>query len=567
MANKQISQLTAKPTPVASTDQFGIDDNLSQSWKITVANLQTYFTTLYLTLSGGTMTGNLTLNGDPTTNLMAATKQYVDAVASGLNILPSCKVATTAALTVAYSNGAAGVGATLTNAGAQAALSIDGVALSVNDVVLVKDQASTFQNGIYTVTNIGSGATNWVMTRATYYDTAAEVTPGDFTFILLGTANAQTQWVETATVATMGTDAITWNQFGADVQAVITAIQNNTYVYSEDTGAADAYVATLSPAIAAYTEGLTVILDVANANTGASTLAVNGLAAQTIQTPQGGALVAGDMVAGRRVWLVYTGTVFQLVNRNIEKRIQNDSFNYILDTGAADAYVATLVPAATAYVAGMRLSLKIANANATTTPTVDVNGLGAKTIVSGAGGALLANDLVAGQIADLRYDGTNFQLQSRNQAVMSNRTLTAAGLVTGGGDLSANRTFTVTAATQADQETGTSNTVAVTPGVQKYHPGHPKAWVYFTSVTTTAINSSFGVTSLTDGGTGITQVNYTTGFSSANVNVNFWANDGTNRTFPIISTNSDTSCTVRSTDNAGTLTDMAYNFLTAFGDL
>src|SRR3990167_3951895 len=69
-----------------------------------------------------------------------------------------CRVGSTAALTVTYSNGSSGVGATLTNAGALAALSIDGVALAIGNKVLIKDQASTFQNGVYEVTVIGSGA-------------------------------------------------------------------------------------------------------------------------------------------------------------------------------------------------------------------------------------------------------------------------------------------------------------------------------------------------------------------------------------------------------------------------
>ena len=416
MANKQISQLTQKPTPVAATDQFGIDDNASATWKITVTNLQTYFTALYLTLSGGTMTGNLTLNGNPTTNLMAATKQYVDNLAAGLNVQPSCVVASTAALTVTYNNGTSGVGATLTNAGAQAALSIDGVTLALNDRVLVKNQASTFQNGIYTATNLGSGSTNWVLTRATDYDTAAEITPGDFVLIVSGTSNAQSQWMQTATVVTVGTDAIVWDQFGADITGIIAAIQNNAYVYSADTGSADAYLATLSPALAAYTAGSMVILNVANANTGAATINVNGLGVKNIVTEQNGTLQAGDLIAGRRAWLLYDGTSFRLVNRNIENRIQNDSFNYILDTGAADAYVATLVPAVTAYVAGQRLSLKIANTN-TGAATVNVNGLGVKNIKTQNGNNPLAGDILAGTIMDLRYDGTNFIMVNRNQPI------------------------------------------------------------------------------------------------------------------------------------------------------
>lgn len=120
------------------------------------------------------------------------------------------KVATTAALTVVYNNGTAGVGATLTNAGALAALSIDGVSLSVNDRVLVKDQASTFQNGLYSVTTVGDGATAWVMTRLADYDSASEIDPGDFFTVWSGTVNGKTQWIQLSTVTTVGTDAITF---------------------------------------------------------------------------------------------------------------------------------------------------------------------------------------------------------------------------------------------------------------------------------------------------------------------------------------------------------------------
>lgn len=420
MANKQISQLTAKPSPVASTDQFGIDDNASDSWKITVANLQTYFTTLYLTLSGGTMTGNLILNGDPSAALQAATKQYVDAVATGLSIQPACRVATTGALTVSYNNGSSGVGATLTNAGAQAAIAIDGITLALNDRVLVKDQAAPAQNGIYTVTTLGSGASNWVMTRATDFDTAAEIVPGDLVFVRVGTLNQQTSWVQTATVATVGTDSITWEQFGGDITVIISSIQNNSYVYCEDTGAADAYVATPTPAITSYVEGLVIILDPDNANlTTTPTLNVSGLGVKTIVNNLGGALVAGDIVPGQRLYLLYDGTNFRLINRNMEKRIQDESFNYILDSGSVNLYAAVLVPAVTAYVAGLRVSLKVANTNTSSAPSLNVNALGVKTIVLADGTAIPVGSMVAGMVADLRYDGTNFQLLNPYQGVVA----------------------------------------------------------------------------------------------------------------------------------------------------
>jgi hypothetical protein len=178
----------------------------------------------FLELAGGTMLGNLILNADPSTNLQAATKQYVDSMSAGLSVKTSCVVATTAALTATYANGASGVGATLTNATTQAALSIDGVSLSVNDRVLVKDQASQLQNGIYKVTTVGSGATNWVLTRTTDYDTSAEVVAGTYTIIELGTVNATNMFVMTQTgTITMGTTAIVFSAFNSAANISVTA--------------------------------------------------------------------------------------------------------------------------------------------------------------------------------------------------------------------------------------------------------------------------------------------------------------------------------------------------------
>lgn len=164
-------------------------------------------------LIGGTMTGPLILSGDPATALGAATKQYVDAIASGIAVQPSCYAATTANLNATYANGAAGVGATLTNAGAMAAFAVDGVNPPLNARILVKDQTNTFENGCFTLTTVGSGAVNWVLTRATDYDTAAEIQPGTLFIINNGTVNNLTSWIETEVVATVGTDPVLFTQF------------------------------------------------------------------------------------------------------------------------------------------------------------------------------------------------------------------------------------------------------------------------------------------------------------------------------------------------------------------
>lgn len=143
----------------------------------------------------------------------SAIQTQIDALTAGLDLLTSCVAASTTALTVTYLNGALGVGATLTNAGAQAAISLDGQSPSVNQRVLIKNQASDFQNGIYKVTTVGDGTHNWVLTRVLDYDQAAEVTPGDLIPVTAGTVNAGTFWLQTATVAVMGTDSISFSNF------------------------------------------------------------------------------------------------------------------------------------------------------------------------------------------------------------------------------------------------------------------------------------------------------------------------------------------------------------------
>ena len=162
-----------------------------------------------LTLGGLT---TVTVTQNPTAALDLATKQYVDAVAEGLHIHASCAAATTGTLasitggTVTYNNGTAGVGATLTLSVALTVL--DGYTLLNGDRVLVKNEATQANNGIYTWATGGT-----VLTRATDFDTAAEMASGDFTFISNGTLYANTGWVQTDPVTVVGTSPVTWVQF------------------------------------------------------------------------------------------------------------------------------------------------------------------------------------------------------------------------------------------------------------------------------------------------------------------------------------------------------------------
>ena len=172
--------------------------------------------------SGGTMTGNLILNADPSVALGAATKEYVDTIAAaGLHYHDPVRVEHEGNLSATYNNGTSGVGATLTNNSTQAALTIDGVALSLNDRVLIYEQTDQTQNGIYTVTNVGSASTNWVLTRATDADSYGASDPdalgqGDAFFVLEGAAGAGELYVmNTEGTITFGTTNITFTQVAA----------------------------------------------------------------------------------------------------------------------------------------------------------------------------------------------------------------------------------------------------------------------------------------------------------------------------------------------------------------
>lgn len=130
---------------------------------------------------------------DPTDDQDAATKAYVDAARSGLDVKQSVRLASVAPVTVTYAQ-AGGTSARGQITAAPNAL--DGVNLAAGNRILLKDQAAGAQNGIWVVTTLGTGA-NGVWNRATDFDQDAEVTAGAFSFVAEGNANADSGWVLT----------------------------------------------------------------------------------------------------------------------------------------------------------------------------------------------------------------------------------------------------------------------------------------------------------------------------------------------------------------------------------
>ena len=176
-----------------------------------------------LNLSGGTLTGALTLSGAPTSDLHAATKQYVDGLAAGINFHQPVAAATAGNLAGTYNNGTNGVGATITASANGSIGTIDGVSVSVGNRILLRAQTDAKENGIYTITAVGSAGAPWVVTRATDADNspAGELANGDFTFVTSGSTNGSKGFIVSTTgTITIGTTEVTYAQFNAS-EAII----------------------------------------------------------------------------------------------------------------------------------------------------------------------------------------------------------------------------------------------------------------------------------------------------------------------------------------------------------
>jgi hypothetical protein len=158
--------------------------------------------------------GTTPTSGDSSTKI--PTTLFVQQALAALNPLASVDLATIAILpnTPTYNNGTAGVGATLTRTG-NGTLTVDGTVAVLNNRVLVKNQVSTFQNGVYLVTAAGDGSNPWVLTRATDYNTAANIDSVGAVPVAAGGTLVGTLWLEQLPVTTIGTDPLTYIQIAA----------------------------------------------------------------------------------------------------------------------------------------------------------------------------------------------------------------------------------------------------------------------------------------------------------------------------------------------------------------
>ena len=248
-----------------------------------------------------------TVTTTPVNNTDIVNKQYADAIASGIHFHEAVELATTAALPAnTYNNGTSGVGATLT-ANANGILSVDSTVTVVSNRVLVKNEVTQANNGVYTVTQVGTAGTPYILTRATDFDTVGtgvdQIDEGDFFLVTSGTVNINTAWVQqTAPPITIGTTAIVFQQFAAPITytAGTGLSESPTYTFNiANTGTAGTYgSASNVPVFVTNAQGqVTSVTNTAIAITSAS---VSGLAASaTTDTTNAANITSGTLPVAR----------------------------------------------------------------------------------------------------------------------------------------------------------------------------------------------------------------------------------------------------------------------------
>lgn len=427
---------------------------------------------------------------------------------------------------------------------------IDGVAVVDGDRVLVKDQTTAANNGIYEC-----DTSTWNRTKD--MDGSYDLMNGTLVYVRTGTTNGNKIFKCTATdPITIGTTSLSFAVVDIELSASVDVRWCGTA-----TGTANALVLTPSTAVSALTSGLTLIFKTgAAANTGAVTINVSSLGNTTTQL-NGAAMVAGDLEASQWYMATYDGTNYQTQKIGIPNLIHGFTADADITMSGA-----SIVEAEGAAVA----SAATTNIWATDGNTVHVTGTTTITSFGTAPQAGAWQKIVFDDALTLTH-GANLNLPG------------SANIPTAAGDFAFVYADTTTqfdvlyfkkdgtpvvgssAASQAEMEAASDNTKMATPANANWHPGVAKAWL-MCGVTGNII-ASHNITSVTDDSTGIVTVTIATDFSSANyvvVGITQQAG-GTGETVRLWSQAAGTF-TARCVNDAGTVADPTYWYFVCFGD-
>lgn len=215
----------------------------------------------------------------------------------------------------------------------------------------------------------------------------------------------------------------TWDNLGYEGNSDSTIYAGNS------SGSSNAYVLTPDPVATGYIAGDTYRFIANFSNTGATTVNVSSLGAKNIKTWDGNALASGDIPQNSFATISYNGTDFRLLSNDaanataiaelesdlaaLEASAQSGALSYGgTSGGAANAQTISLTPALTAYAAGNTFKFLAGFTNTTTAPTINIDGLGAKTIKRNDGSTCQIGDIVVGAEVELVYNGTDFLFNS-----------------------------------------------------------------------------------------------------------------------------------------------------------
>lgn len=357
---------------------------------------------------------NINNVADPTTAQQAATKNYVDTMLAALNPATSVFAATAGSnIPGTYVPVAAGIGDTFTTT-ATGVFTVDGTTPALNARILIKDQSSGYQNGIYTITTLGSIGVPTIFTRAADYNTPADVNSAGLIPVINGTVNALSSWQQVANVTSIGPagTALVFAEFTANPSLYLLKANNLSDVASNSaafkniaplTTAGDLIYETAAPAPARLAIGSTGnVLTVVGGLPAWAPPATSGTVTSVAATVPAFLSISGSPITSSgTLALTYSGTALPVAQTTVPAQAVSAS---AIDWSTGSVFTKTLAANTTFTfsnsISGQTIVVRLTNtaSNWTVTwPTVRWSGGAAPTMTGGA----------VSDIYTFVYDGSN----------------------------------------------------------------------------------------------------------------------------------------------------------------